>query len=341
MFYKIPLLIKERPIKHDYAPLKKALILAFILIVFGIYIHFSQLNQQIVTSSFTQLNLPDFFWAILTNLGRGWLVFIIIVYFDRSEGKLVAVFIRCLIISAIVSPLAKNFFSIPRPISVLDKSEIHLIGEALGSLTSMPSGHSMTAGALMIILLMMRPLLTYKNYKRYFISVICILTCSLIGYSRIAVGAHWPADVLVGFGIGMIIGCIAIYHEFRQPWANFLASNGPQITISIFQAISVFILIWSAAENYDFTMTSFNSTKFLYHEEGLAKVLLSLITTLMFFSSIRYARRKKKLIFSLEIISLPIAYFLSFLTFFISLFFHFINFIIKMIRKISLKINSK
>jgi membrane-associated phospholipid phosphatase len=39
---------------------------------------------------------------------------------------------------------------------------------------------------------------------------------SSIAVSRIAVGAHWPADVLVGGGLGLMVGWLA--WRFPFPW---------------------------------------------------------------------------------------------------------------------------
>ena len=60
--------------------------------------------------------------------------------------------------------------------------------------TSFPSGHSQTMGALAAILA-----LWYPNY-RFITLPICLIGAA----SRVAAGAHFPSDVIVGFGLGFL-----------------------------------------------------------------------------------------------------------------------------------------
>ena len=71
---------------------------------------------------------------------------------------------------------------------------------------SMPSGHTTVSFAGLVMIGMLAP-----RYK--------VLTWTLaivIGVSRVAVGAHWPSDVLLGAFIGMAFADIAKWYLLKK-----------------------------------------------------------------------------------------------------------------------------
>ena len=63
---------------------------------------------------------------------------------------------------------------------------------------SMPSGHTAVSFAGLVMIGMLAP-----RYK-FFTWTLAII----IGLSRIAIGAHWPSDVILGAFIGMVVADI-------------------------------------------------------------------------------------------------------------------------------------
>jgi membrane-associated phospholipid phosphatase len=57
---------------------------------------------------------------------------------------------------------------------------------------SFPSGHATTAGALAVVIAVIAP-----RYKRFAFG-----GCGMIALSRVAVGAHYPSDIIAGFVVG-------------------------------------------------------------------------------------------------------------------------------------------
>ena len=100
------------------------------------------------------------------------------------------------LLGALVSQLLKRAFDIPRPAAVVEPAWLFLIGHPPLSGHSMPSGHSMAASSAAAILLLLMP-----AHRRWLLPVVLSLSV-LVACSRVAVGAHWPADVLVGWGLG-------------------------------------------------------------------------------------------------------------------------------------------
>lgn len=79
---------------------------------------------------------------------------------------------------------------------------------------SFPSNHAANSAAITTFIFLF---LFFKYNKKYF-SIFILPT--LIGYSRIYVGVHWPSDVLSGFLIGAFIGWIAfkIFIKIFNPY---------------------------------------------------------------------------------------------------------------------------
>ncbi len=92
--------------------------------------------------------------------------------------------------------LLKSLFSRPRP---------PFASEDIYTMTSsFPSGHSMLSAVVYLTLgaLLARTTNRYRH-KVYFLGVAVVVT-GLIGFSRVYLGAHYPTDVLGGWGFGLI-----------------------------------------------------------------------------------------------------------------------------------------
>jgi membrane-associated phospholipid phosphatase len=95
--------------------------------------------------------------------------------------------------SALVSWL-KVWLDFPRPAAALAPGSVHFVGPIL-TRYSLPSGHAtfaMTAAAALW------PALGRRSRAAAVVAVLWV------GVSRLSVGAHFPADVLAGFGIGFL-----------------------------------------------------------------------------------------------------------------------------------------
>lgn len=100
-----------------------------------------------------------------------------------------------LVSSVVVIPALKSFFDFPRPLAVLGAQAVTVLGVP-DSIHSFPSGHAAYAVLMAVSLMPGLP-----QGGKYALLAYAVLVC----ISRISVGAHFPADVLAGAGVSLLI----------------------------------------------------------------------------------------------------------------------------------------
>lgn len=104
----------------------------------------------------------------------------------------------------------KRFFDVMRPAGVLEPGSYTLIGQKL-YLHAFPSGHATTAFLAAAVIILAWP----KAATRWRAAAAVLSGATLIAFSRIAVGAHWPVDVLTGAAGGWIAGVLGTWLSAR------------------------------------------------------------------------------------------------------------------------------
>ena len=170
---------------------------ALALIALGLLLSRSPLEREL----FLRVNAwgPQWpaLWAGLSLLGLGLSAALLVGALGPRHAELLARLLLLLLIGGLLVQTLKHALALPRPLAVLGAPAVHVIGDAMLG-RSMPSGHSAQAFALAALLLPARaawPLLA-------------LALALAIALSRLAVGAHWPADVLVGAGLGLLCGLL-------------------------------------------------------------------------------------------------------------------------------------
>ena len=134
------------------------------------------------------------FWAVITNFGDGFFLFpLAMCLFWRCPRQQLAVIISILLL-ALVTHLAKSILGVPRPGAELDAEMIRVTGPLLRG-DSLPSGHAATAFLLAGLGFI---------YLKRGLKLLLFTVMLLVALSRIAVGAHWPCDIICGAWIGLI-----------------------------------------------------------------------------------------------------------------------------------------
>lgn len=194
------------------------LVLFGVAIVIGIY----GLNpEQYVNdqkAGFIALNgwlsaFPNF-WRNVTTLGDVLVLLPLLSFLLLSNSRIWAALISSIPLAVLLSLLGKEFFAMPRPASVLDVQQFVVIGDAIRRHSALPSGHTITiftaATAIAGILLYEKRL---PHVRRWVITL--FTAASLIALSRVAVGAHWPVDLLLGAILGVFAGVSGVLLTFR------------------------------------------------------------------------------------------------------------------------------
>jgi membrane-associated phospholipid phosphatase len=152
-------------------------------------------------------------WAGLSLLGNGWGLLAVTSPLLVLAPRLMWAWLCAAPFASLLSRGIKAWLQSPRPAAVLEAAQFHLLGEPLHR-ESFPSGHTVTAFAAATALYLActdRP-----GRRPFWLFGLAAAT----GLSRIAVGAHWPGDVVAGAAIGLIAGALgyAMWLRLNPAW---------------------------------------------------------------------------------------------------------------------------
>lgn len=145
--------------------------------------------------------LLDYFFYFIAQIGGslGILIIMTFIYWciNKEKGVKVA-FIG--VVGINLNGILKGLFLAKRPFQYQDKAHLdRLAGTSLDSVatgTSFPSGHSQNSGTLYSSLI--------RYFKKNWVLIISIFMLIIVPFSRLYLGVHFPGDVLVGVGLGII-----------------------------------------------------------------------------------------------------------------------------------------
>jgi len=184
----------------------------------------------------------DLLWSFLTQFGEGGAALLLLLVFTRFSRNGTALSLKVFLLGSLLSPLIKTWLASPRPLGVFDADQINAIGNPPTSANSLPSGHSMTVFAAIAVLCLCFSL----KSKRWPMAVLLALFATLVALSRIMVGAHWPADVLAGAGLGLLAAWLAAGWESLRPWQTYLQTRTAHGCLLLTEVVLVAYLLSAA-----------------------------------------------------------------------------------------------
>ncbi len=173
----------------------------------------------------------------LTQLGDALIFFPLIIIFLFYTPKLWQGLLTSSIITLLISALLKRTFAVPRPAAMFENDSFVIIGKTLSGRTSLPSGHSITA--FMVITILLYAFMPRKIFYKVAWYLLLISLGLIIVLSRVAVGAHFPLDVIIGSAIGYIAAIIGIKLNNNLGWLDWIKNK------KFYPIFMVVLLIWS------------------------------------------------------------------------------------------------
>ena len=171
------------------------------------------------------LGTPEFdsFWTTLSKVEANILMYLFLIclffYVQKIRPKFLNVFCLMFVIVLMITitdqgaNLFKDSFQRLRPCyNESIKDSLRLVKENCGGKYGFFSAHASNSFSLAIFFGLL-----FKNRIRYII-LITIVYASLISYSRIYLGVHFPIDIIIGSTFGLCVGFIM----YSFVYLNFL-----------------------------------------------------------------------------------------------------------------------
>ncbi|MBS1144552.1 MAG: phosphatase family protein [Proteobacteria bacterium] len=167
--------------------------------------------------------LPGWLWECLTTLGDGRVQMALMLPFCLRYPRVFWALLLGALIAGAMSRGLKVWLPMPRPAVVLDASQITIIGARLTS-HSFPSGHTVSAFSFVV---------AWIALLGWWRALPIVFIATLAAFSRIAVGAHWPVDVLAGGVIGVAGGWLGLRLSQRFRWGLGIRGHWTLIAIAV------------------------------------------------------------------------------------------------------------
>lgn len=192
----------------------------------------------------------DFIMPSITNFGSliAWsLICGLIFIFGGETGKKVAILgLTALFLSNVAVFVLKYVIAEPRPFLTL--SHVDLLTPE-NEIYSFPSGHTASSFAAATVIGLKYSFMA--KGKKYRLIYPLLAFASIIGFSRIYIGVHYPLDVVFGAIVGMISALLVLRSEnkiFKNRISDFIGLD-KILNLNIVGKVKRVISIWANVKN--------------------------------------------------------------------------------------------
>ncbi|MGY0194011.1 phosphatase PAP2 family protein [Leptothrix sp. BB-4] len=195
-------------------------------------------------------NAAPVLWSMLSVFGLGlcaWIVFALSVppAVDRQTAptamRRLAALLVCFPVGGALTHGLKQLLQAARPAAALGVDQMVVIGTPLLS-KAMPSGHAVTAFTVATLVSLERRLSWPWRLAIW-------LLAFAVALSRVAVGAHWPADIAAGALLGLLVGHFGWWCAGRGRWVAHLMSLSGSVWLALVLLVSSAVL-WDLPTGY-------------------------------------------------------------------------------------------
>jgi len=169
--------------------------------------------------------LPPLFWECVTVLGDERVLFALFLPFAMRYPRAFFAILLSAALAGLLCRGIKLWAALPRPASVLPAELITVIGPRV-TRHALPSGHTASLFAFVGILIGL------SGCRRYRVALLFLAV--LAGFSRVAVGAHWPLDVMAGALVGL---ALMLQHHCR--WQVGRRQEAMLVTVVIISTLTL------------------------------------------------------------------------------------------------------
>lgn len=179
--------------------------------------------------------VPPSIWAGLTLCGSVPGAIALLAPTIKTRPRWLASALLAAPLAALFSEGGKRYFDVMRPAGVLPPDSFQLIGQKI-YVYAFPSGHAITAFCVAAVIALTWP----ARDRRSVVAVAALALAGLVAFSRIAVGAHWPLDLLAGAAGGWLAGAFGAWLTLRTAFLQ--RARGVRIMGSIALTASLALL---------------------------------------------------------------------------------------------------
>jgi undecaprenyl-diphosphatase len=145
----------------------------------------------------------------------GIICVLLYIFGGENTRKVALLGLAALLLANVAVYLLKIIVAEPRPFNVLPNVDL-LVSES--EIYSFPSGHSASSFAVMIVIgLKYRLHIKGKTYRLLYP---LLAFASLIAFSRVYIGVHYPLDVVFGAIVGILSALVVIYIGWDETIIN-------------------------------------------------------------------------------------------------------------------------